>query len=188
MASLKSRDTVLSIRKIHIRPRGLVPSTLTSTGAESNLLSTSSCSPMSPKRIRVIDMKRSRRKRSWSTGELSDMSTVSSSHSPVHSVRPSARLERLLESVVEELWNRDGSVDPQFASHFDRARSTALWYACQYITAQPHAMLESEEVVIALAAVFITFKAVDYIPGAGRIKMHQLLDAYERASRFVFTY
>lgn len=114
------------------------------------------------------------------------MSTVSSSHSPVHSVRPSARLERLLESVVEELWNRDGSVDPQFASHFDRARSTALWYACQYITAQPHAMLESEEVVIALAAVFITFKAVDYIPGAGRIKMHQLLEAYERASKFVF--
>lgn len=47
-------------------------------------------------------------------------------------------------------------------------------------------MLESEEVVIALAAVFITFKAVDYIPGAGRIKMHQLLEAYERASKFVF--
>ncbi len=33
---------------------------------------------------------------------------------------------------------------------------------------------------VALAAVFIAFKAADYIPGPGRVKMQQLIDAFER--------
>ena len=40
----------------------------------------------------------------------------------------------------------------------------------------------SEEEIV-LAAVFIAFKAADYIPGTGRVRMHHLLDAFERTGR-----
>jgi hypothetical protein len=95
-------------------------------------------------------------------------------------------MEKLVDGVVRELWNRDGAADPQFASHLNRARTSALWYVRQYMSSQSCPLPEPEEMVAVLAAVFITFKAADYIPGTGRVKMHQLLEAYERFSKLVF--
>lgn len=57
-------------------------------------------------------------------------------------------------------------------------RSTAHWYADLF---KPHeALMKYAECEIALTTVFLAFKAADFIPGVGRIKMNQLMEAYGR--------
>ena len=92
-----------------------------------------------------------------------------------------------MESVVIQLWNRDGSHPDQNSPELQKTKRCALWYTRKYTLSQFSGILKDELPVVALAAVFITFKAADFIPGTGRVKMNQLLEAYERASGLILT-
>jgi hypothetical protein len=114
--------------------------------------------------------------------DQSDLSTVSSLSSPISQPKPSARLERLLDSVVAALWNRDGLLcSSDYGSAYFRVRESAFWYLRFYMSSLLHPISNEEETFVALASVFIAFKAADFIPGHGRIKMNQLLDAFEKS-------
>lgn len=69
------------------------------------------------------------------------------------------------------------------ANGFIVVRSTAHWYVNIFkLDQEEHAnkYLQYKDDEIVLVAVLIAFKAADYIPGTGRIKMNQLISAYQR--------
>lgn len=80
------------------------------------------------------------------------------------------------------LWNRENEAHPDFGTDFKHARSTAFWYYNLYMNSIPRPIEESREIIIGLASVFLAFKAADYIPGTGRVRMSQLIEAYVRTT------
>ena len=170
------------INKIVVRSRRSEDEKVKGSCGETNLSSTTSGSPNSPKRIRIILPESSScRKRKEFVIDQSDASTVSS-FEPTHRRKTPVRLEELVSSTSAHLWNRDGTAGREgYGEDFRLLRLTALWYLDLYMGSLLRTVSEEEETAVGLAAVFLSFKAADYIPGAGRVKMHQLVEAYERA-------
>jgi hypothetical protein len=177
MASCKTINTSSSIHKITIRNRKISGS----REHEMNLASTASGSPSSPRRIRILDGKQAlgnTDKRAPSTESACSSNAVIAREEVW--LRPSLRLMKLVDSVTRNLWNRDG-VNEGHPEPLSNAIKTAHWYVNRYVSSLSSCeVIDGKETAVALAAVFITFKAADFIPGIGRVKMHQLLKAYER--------
>jgi hypothetical protein len=187
MASCRILNTSSSIHKITVRNRkhGFVDTK--ETRSDLNLTSTTSSSPTSPRRIRVVDSKhRSTISGGLSRTERTSTGTASAGLGIRRSYTPSARVIELVNSVVGELWNRDGHGSDHKPA-LSRCQATARWYVEKFFASLPSELSSHTETVVALAAVFITFKAADFIPGIGRVKMQQLIHAYERACRVVFS-
>ena len=167
------------IHKITVRSRKSFKDSVTRETGETHISSSTSCSPSaSPNRIRVILSKRS--------AVNSDKSAVNEVSSRLSDVSCSAKpkVEILVESLVMHLWNRDQAVHVagDFGVYFQQTRSTALWYSRLYNSKAPRGpMDEKEGEILALASVFLAFKAADYIPGTGRVRMAQLIEAYEKS-------
>lgn len=185
MASCRTLNTSLHIRKISVRSRKLRSSNETSSTADINLLSTASGSPASPRRIRVLGPRTVRNPLQTST-EAPMESSIPNTHD-LSSAQVFSKLERLVESVVIQLWNRDGSHPNPNSPELLKTKRCALWYTRKFTPSRLDGGHRHERPVVALAAVFITFKAADFIPGTGRVKMNQLLEAYERASGLILT-
>ena len=183
MASSRVSDMEAPVRKITVRIRRKEDAPTASESLD-NIMSSTSASPLhSPKRIRVILPRDSTRKPRTVVHDYSDLSTVSSAASPVHWREPSIKLESLVEAVARELWNREClSTPPNFGKDFKHIRLTALWYIRLYFSSLLEPIPTDQELAVGLASIFITFKAADFIPGQGRVKMNQLIDAYERSS------
>ena len=197
LTTLRLSDSTRRVQKIKVRSRKYNEIALRSTNQET----TTTCSPNSPKRIRIIlptgikrdpNSSNSRDLNSSSRTDLSPSTSCSSTNvsgevkhgTSVNSI-PDEQLIRLVNDVVKELWRRDyytnplrPSIPPRVDLH-DKdliiVRSSAIWYVDLY---KSHYV--SSDATVALAGVFLAFKAADYIPGTGRIKMQELLDAYSR--------
>ena len=166
------------IQKITVRSRKSFKDSVTRETGETHISSSTSCSPSaSPNRIRVILSKRSvvNSDKSAANEVSSRLSDVSCSAKP--------KVEILVESLVMHLWNRDQDVHVEdFGVYFQETRSTALWYSRFYNSKATRGPLDEKKgAILALASVFLAFKAADYIPGTGRVRMAQLIEAYEKS-------
>lgn len=184
MASCKKLNTSTIIHKITVRNRKKDGPAI----HELNLASTASGSPTSPRRIRILDNRSTiYSNESNTSGSYHSDTSTTETIQEIHSVRASGRLVRVVDIVTSNLWNRDGEC-ADYPEALSLARRTAHWYVDEYVSSlEFNDISESDELAIAMAAVFITFKAADFIPGLGRVKMQQLIQAYERASQIIFS-
>jgi hypothetical protein len=182
MASYKTISTAPTIQKITVRKRKDETKDEKRPVRSLNLISTTSSSPSSPRRIRVIGTRVPRSILRSPSKECNTEVVVCDFEAERDSAHvPSNGIVCLLKSVVNNLWNRDGDGE-EHTCELNRAQATALWYLCESMAAVQQELPFDAEIPIALAAVFLTFKAADFIPGIGRVKMHQLMNAYIQAS------
>ncbi len=158
-------------------------------------------SPLPPKKIRVI-LPPSGSRSTNLFGSSADVSandwspsTSCSSRSEVLpssqyglrvGVWPSKRSQELgavLRDVLRDIWTRDDSVmdkealGQKYFDDFEELCARAMWYVKLY--EDSHSM-DNDIHLMSVAAVFLSCKVADYLPGGVRMKLQHVLDTYIR--------
>ena len=98
----------------------------------------------------------------------------------------SSSLAQEIEQVIRLLWNRDDMTEhlshSPYTPQYTNLRRKSLTYIKMYLSSL--GSLPDDLWPILLAGIFLAFKSADYIPGKGRVRMNQLLDAYDRTTAF----
>lgn len=91
---------------------------------------------------------------------------------------------RDLEKVICLLWNRDdmivGLSYSPYTPDYLKVRNDSLKYIKTYLSSLE--ALPDDPWPVILAGIFLAFKSADNIPGKGRVRMNQLLDAFDRST------
>ena len=89
-----------------------------------------------------------------------------------------------IEKVIRLLWNRDDMMVCLPYSPYTRDYLSTRRDSLKYINRYVMSLESSPDDLwpIILAGIFLAFKSADYIPGKGRVRMNQLLDAFDRTT------
>jgi hypothetical protein len=138
------------------------------------------CSPSTP----AVILKRETTQSSDKTGICGTEAShaINGISSNVRNLTPS--MLREVERILSFLWNRDDMSMSRIKTPFTPAylcvRKRAWKYITTYIT-QSKIRPNDNVWPIILAGIFLSFKSADYIPGTGRVRMNQLLEAFNHS-------
>ncbi len=97
-----------------------------------------------------------------------------------YDVGVSPSLAKGLEEVIRLLWSRDDmsvvSTYTPYTTEYRHVRRCSLKYINMYMSTL--SIIPDDCWSIVLAGIFLAFKSADFIPGKGRVRMNQLLDAF----------
>jgi hypothetical protein len=150
-------------------------------GADICIHTATTCSSGSPaiNRIKVTKPIRKLRVRRLSSDTDSRPTVSTVSHEKQNECSPDApRLLSLIDKLSLQLWRRDDT-DELINDHYNRVKSCAASLGLAYYN---HRTCLDAIDLVAMSSVLIAFKAAVWVPGEGRVKMGQLLDAYSRIS------
>jgi hypothetical protein len=89
-------------------------------------------------------------------------------------------LARGIEDVIRLLWGRDDMTDVSpctpYTTEYLGVRRCSLKYINTYMSSL--ITIPDDCWAIVLAGIFLAFKSADFIPGKGRVRMNQLLEAF----------